>query len=764
MKQGNDFMVDLLDLDAPEAAGDVIWRACRPTGARVVDGDAWFTVPFQAQKRGLLVEVDPQVPRKEVQLRVRAYGDQIVRLSIAFDGELPGENSPMLELHPSLAVEPLSVRETVAGWEVTDRAGEVRFRVNTTPPQTVHWSDLLPPPEETLDAIAFPDSGTSVPLMAYDQFFPRKHESMALAYVEREGAPHRAVYSLYAAPGEAFAGTGERFAKMSLAGRTLVLENVDSLGVNSRRAYKNIPFYVSSRPYGLFLHTSAHVRLSLADISTRAAQGLVEEPVLDLFVIGGGSSTGSGRGSIERVLYNYRRLTGFPQDVPMWSYGTWMSRMTYFSADEVRTVARKLREGGFPCDVLHLDTGWFAKDWICEWEFSQERFPDPEGFMREMREQGYRITLWQTPEIGEGNKLLEMARRKRYLAPPRPGREIAGRDTAMQDISGQIDFTNPEAVAWYQGMLERMLRMGASAIKTDFGENVDPDGDYYGMPAEKLHNLYPLLYQRAAYEVTRRTTGEGLVWARSGWAGCQRYPVHWGGDAACSWDGLAGSIRGGLHLGLSGFGFWSHDVPGFHGVPDFMNSRPADDLYVRWTQVGVFTSHLRYHGACPREPYEYPAVADIVRQWLRLRYALIPYLVEQGRKATETGLPMLRALVFHHADDPTCWHIDDQYYLGDAFLVAPIMNSEGVRDVYLPEGEWVDLWTGERFAGSRWLKGVRVPLERMPVYFKYGAQIAAYPHLVQSTDGMDLAKSVTLVIDDGYRGFSGSILGSIVGL
>jgi alpha-D-xyloside xylohydrolase len=284
------------------------------------------------------------------------------------------------------------------------------------------------------------------------------------------------------------------------------------------------------------------------------------------------------------------------------------------------------------------------------------------------------------------------------------------------------------------------------------------------MPAEKLHNLYPLLYQRAAYEVTERTTGEGLIWARSSWAGCQRYPVHWGGDAACSWDGLAGSIRGGLHLGLSGFGYWSHDVPGFHGVPDFMNSWPADDLYVRWTQVGVFSSHLRYHGTCPREPYEYPAVAEIVREWLKLRYVLIPYLVEQGRTATETGLPVLRALVYHHADDPTCWHIDDQYYLGDAFLVAPIMNSEGVRDVYLPEGEWVDLWMGERLSGGGWLKGVQMPLERMPVYVRYGARVSVYPHVVQCTDEMDKNKAISLAFDEGYFDLASSTLGTVVGL
>jgi alpha-D-xyloside xylohydrolase len=628
--------------------------------------------------------------------------------------------------------------------------------VDTSEPEIHFWSEQLPPPDETFSATIYPDSDTAVPLSAYDQFSPFKQESMAVAFIERDGIPYRSLYSFYAEAQEKFAGTGERFSKLDLSGQTVTLENTDALGVNSRRAYKSIPFYVSSRPYGLFLHTSCHVRLSLADISTRAAQGLIEEPVLDLFVIGGGS--------VERVLYNYRRVTGFPTSLPLWSYGTWMSRMTYFSADEAREVGRKLREGDFPCDVIHLDTGWFAKDWVCEWEFSKERFPDPAGFIKEMREDGYRITLWQTPNIGEGNKLLEKAVERRYLAPRKGQDDLPDSSFDAHDIQGQIDFSNPEAVAWYQGLLAGLLTMGVAAIKTDFGEKVDPEADYFGMPANKLHNLYALLYQKAAFEITEQITGDGIVWARAGWAGCQRYPLHWGGDAACSWDGLAGSIRGGLHLGLSGFAFWSHDVPGFHGVPNFMNSWPSDTLYVRWTQAGVFTSHIRYHGTSPREPYEYPAVADAVRKWWKLRYALIPYLLEQDKVVVETGLPVLRALVFHHGDDPTCWQIDDQYYFGDSFLVAPVMNESGVRDIYLPEGEWIDFWSGEQLAGERWLKQEAIPMERMPLYVKAGARIPVYPHAVQSTNDMDLSKGATLFFDEDYDGLAGSVLGTLTGL
>jgi alpha-D-xyloside xylohydrolase len=279
-----------------------------------------------------------------------------------------------------------------------------------------------------------------------------------------------------------------------------------------------------------------------------------------------------------------------------------------------------------------------------------------------------------------------------------------------------------------------------------------------------LHNVYALLYQKAAYEVTQRSTGEGLIWARAAWVGSQRYPVHWGGDTGCTWDGMAGTLRGGLHIGLTGFGFWSYDVPGFHGVPNFMNSWPANDLYVRWTQMGVFASHLRYHGAQPREPYEYPEVADIVRQWWRLRYALIPYLVAQGQRVVTSGYPLLRALVLHHADDPMCWAIDDQFYCGDHLLVAPVMNAEGVRDVYLPAGEWVDVWTGERLRGPQWLRRVNSPLSRLPVYAVADSTIPVYPEVVQCTDEMDMAKVQTLTFDTTYRGLAQSLLGVVSGL
>ena len=753
MKQTNRFTGDLLDLELPEAQGDVLWRACKPAGVAIRDGTAVIALPFQAQRPGLALQPDETRPRRTYEVVVRAYGDAVVRVTAAFGGLLPGDESAMLEWHDSLRPEPLDARATGDGWDIVDTRGAVRLRIRTREEPIRHWSDLLPAPPETFDATVFPDGRVGVPFMAYDQFFPAQADSLPLAVVERDGRPHRAALSLHARHDEKFAGTGERFAGMNLAGRTLVLENTDALGVNNRRCYKNVPFYVSSRPYGLLMLTTAHVRLSLADISTRAAQALIEDPLLDLFFIGGGA--------VERVVYNYRRVAGFPRDVPLWSYGTWMSRMSYWTAEQTREVARRLREGGFPCDVIHLDTGWFDEDWVCTWRFSREKYPDPAAYLREMRRDGFRISLWQRPSIEPKNPLYPEALAKGYIAGR--GASVEASNMGQEDIA-PIDFTNPEAVAWYQGMLKSLFDLGASAIKTDFGEDIDLQAAYRGMPARLLHNVYALLYQKAAFEITEQSTGQGIIWARSAWTGSQRYPVHWGGDTGCTWDGLAGTIRGGLHFGLSGFAFWSHDVPGFHGVPNFMNSWPAPDVYLRWTQAGVFTSHFRYHGAQPREPYEYPEVADSVRKWWRLRYALIPYFAAQGRRAIATGLPVFRALIFHHEDDPLCWQIDDQFYCGDDFLVAPVMNDEGIRDVYLPAGWWVDLWTGGVLKGPQWLKGVSSPLERMPVFVRRGAAVPIYPEPAQCTDQMDLARVQNLVFDDSFPGLSRSALGALTGL
>ncbi|MBR4052903.1 MAG: alpha-xylosidase [Alistipes sp.] len=748
MKQTNYHLFDFLDFDTDLQRDEALWKAYKPTSVEAVEGDIHITVPFQKQLKAADMSADTQCEQVSHTLILRAYGEEIVRLFLSTCGQAPSDESEMLAYAPSVKKLPLTATFTEDVWQFHDANGKLRGELNLKEAVIDFWSDLQPAPQPTIDLTIYPDGHTEKPvrLSAYDHFSPPRYDALPLAYCETEGKVDRTTLSFECKHDECFAGTGERFTKMDLSGHTFYLKNQDGQGVNNRRAYKNIPFYLSSRLYGVFYHTSRYCKLSLADHSTRSVQFLNEAPVVDAYLIGGSSP--------ERILYNYRTLTGFPSLPPLWSFGIWMSRMTYFSADEVQEICDRLRREKYPCDVIHLDTGWFRTDWLCEWKFNPERFPDPVGFLKGLKEDGYRVSLWQLPYVAEGAEQITEAKENRYIAPLTKEQERAeGSNFSTLDYAGTIDFTYPKATAWYKGLLKELLDMGVVCIKTDFGENIHMDADYYAMSPEELNNLYALLYQKAAYEITKEVTGDGIVWARSAWAGCQRYPLHWGGDSASTWDGMAGSVKGGLHFGLSGFGFWSHDVPGFHSLPNFMNSPLDEKVYMRWTQFGVFTSHMRYHGSFKREPWHYPTIAPLVKRWWKLRYRLMPYILEEARRSTETGYPMVRALLMHHADDRQVWHIDDEYYFGSEFLVAPVMNSEDKRDVYLPEGRWVDFFTGERFEGGRWLKGVECPLERMPLYVKEGTEISLYPDLdPQHTDQMDLSKAEKLVIDATFNG------------
>ncbi|MBQ2167749.1 MAG: alpha-xylosidase, partial [Prevotella sp.] len=585
-----------------------------------------------------------------------------------------------------------------------------------------------------------------------DHFSPPRYDALPLGFVScgnattKEETNERATISFKCQADECFVGTGERFRKMDLSGQTFQLKNQDGQGVNNRRCYKNIPFYMSSRMYGVFYHTSDYCKLSLADHSSRSVQFMCDRATIDAFLIGGKTP--------EEILHNYRKLTGFPSMPPLWSYGIWMSRMTYFSAEEVNDICDHLRKEHYPCDVIHLDTGWFRTDWLCEWKFNPERFPYPKGFIQNLKKKGFRVSLWQLPYVAKGAEQLEEAKANQYIAPLLKEQASEGSNFSALDYAGTIDFTYEKAVEWYKKkLLKPLLDMGVTCIKTDFGENIHLDAVYHSMTPERLNNLYALLYQKAAFEITKEVTGDGIIWARAAWAGCQRFPLHWGGDSASSWDGMAGSLKGGLHFGLSGFAFWSHDVPGFHSIPDFMNSPINPQVYVRWTQFGVFTSHIRYHGTCKREPWHYPEIAPIIKRWWKLRYRLIPYIIQQSEMACQSGLPIVQALIFHHPDDRQCWHIDDEYYFGNEFLVCPVMNDKGIRDIYLPDGEWINFFTGERMEGGKWYDAVKTPLDLMPVFVHPNATIPIYPYDVDCTDDMDLSKAINLEITDNYIGY-----------
>lgn len=747
MKQTNYYLFDFMDFDSSLQKDEVLWKAYAPTCIKERDGDIVITIPYQQQKRQEDMAPDMEVPQKSYDLIIRAYDSTILRI---FTTML---HDDMLEEDDMLQMQVNRMALHLEGTNIIDVHGKKRGTINLNAPILDYWSDLLPPPQPAPFITFYPDGDETKPIeLSDDHFSPPRYDALPLGFVScgiattKEETNERATISFKCQPDECFVGTGERFRKMDLSGQTFQMKNQDGQGVNNRRCYKNIPFYMSSRMYGVFYHTSDYCKLSLADHSSRSVQFMCDRATIDTFLIGGKTP--------EEILHNYRKLTGFPSMPPLWSYGIWMSRMTYFSAEEVNDICDHLRKEHYPCDVIHLDTGWFRTDWLCEWKFNPERFPDPKGFIQNLKKKGFRVSLWQLPYVAKGAEQLEEAKANQYIAPLLKEQASEGSNFSALDYAGTIDFTYDKTVEWYKNkLLKPLLDMGVTCIKTDFGENIHLDAVYHSMTPEQLNNLYALLYQKAAFEITKEVTGDGIIWARAAWAGCQRFPLHWGGDSASSWDGMAGSLKGGLHFGLSGFAFWSHDVPGFHSIPDFMNSPINPQVYVRWTQFGVFTSHIRYHGTCKREPWHYPEIASIIKRWWKLRYRLIPYIIQQSEMACQSGLPIVQALIFHHPNDRQCWHIDDEYYFGKEFLVCPVMNDKGIRDIYLPDGEWINFFTGERMEGGKWYDAVKTPLDLMPVFVHPNATIPIYPYDVDCTDDMDLSKAINLEITDNYIGY-----------
>ena len=547
---------------------------------------------------------------------------------------------------------------------------------------------------------------------------------------------HRYAYPMGVAPGgldgrrQAFAsfdlrhdervyGFGEGYGPLDKRGTRQKLWLQEAFSNAAPASYKQAPFYLSSRGYGLFVNTSNALDFRVGELDHTALSVKIEDAeFLDMYFIYGPTP--------KEILPRYTGITGRPAVPPKWTFGLWMSRITYSRQEEVEVVARKLRGHSVPCDVLHLDTGWFEKESVCDLKFSEERFPDPAGMMRKLREQGFRVSLWQWPNMVLDSDMFDEGREGGYLAKRANGKPYLA--TGYDNDAGFIDYSNPEAVEWVKEKFRDLFGMGVAAIKTDFGEGAPPDAFYHGVPGEAVHNLYPLLYNRAVSEVTEEFAGEGrgAVWSRSAWAGSQRYPIHWSGDGVARFEDLACVLRSALSFGLTGFPFYSHDIGGFVGVP-------SPELYVRWAQLGFFSSHARLHGAPPREPWQFGEEAErIFRFYDELRYRLMPYVWSEAVECGRTSLPMLRPLFLDFGDDPNTRHIEDQYLFGRNLLVAPVLDEENRRTLYLPRGHWVDYWTKEVLEGGRWLE-VDAPLDTLPLYVRAGAIVPHGP-VVQYVD------------------------------
>ena len=493
---------------------------------------------------------------------------------------------------------------------------------------------------------------------------------------------------------ECIYGLGERYTPFVKNGQVVEMWNEDG-GTASEITYKNIPFYITNKGYGVLLDNEGDAAYEIASEKVERLQFSVEGERLDYYVINGSTPKGT--------ISKYTELTGKPALPPAWSFGLWLTTSFTTNYDEGTTSGfiQGMADRDIPLHVFHFDCYWMeAYEW-CNFTWDPKTFPDPAGMLKRYHDRGLKICVWINPYIGQKSPLFQEGMEHGYLIRKTNG-DVWQTDM-WQAGMGLVDFTNPDAAAWYQGKLKTLLDMGVDCFKTDFGERVPvKDIAYYdGSDPVKMHNYYTYLYNQAVFQLLERErgTGDAVLFARSATVGGQQFPAHWGGDCSATYPSMAETIRSGLSLACAGFGFWSHDISGFE------NTAPAD-IYKRWCQFGLLSSHSRLHGSSSyRVPWLFDDEAcDVLRKFVKLKCALMPYLYRQAVKAHEEGIPMMRPMFVEFPEDRACEPLDKQYMLGDSLLVAPVFKESGEVEYYLPEGVWVNLLTGTTVKGGRWQK------------------------------------------------------------
>jgi alpha-D-xyloside xylohydrolase len=512
---------------------------------------------------------------------------------------------------------------------------------------------------------------------------------------------------------EDFYGFGEQFMELNKRGFVNEIWNVDPASTMTYRSYKNVPFFMSTKGYGIVLNQATKSFFDMGSKSSATYNIKVHGDVLDYYVMNGSE--------MKDVLRTYFSLTGTPALPPKWSFGLWLSTIsTYVTDQALIDIAHETREKQVPADVLHIDPVWMGmKSLVCNFEWG-DNFSEYKRMVQEMRSLGFKLSLWIAPYIPQDCRMYEEGIQAGYFVKDALGHVIVN-EGPMNFWSAPfvyVDFTNPAAEHWFKQEIKRVIHEGGDVIKVDLGELGPEEAVYHnGMRGIEGHNFYTLEYSRVVFEATHEIKGdETLIWCRSGFIGSQKYPVHWAGDVRCDYPNMAGQLRAVLNAGMSGFVFFSHDIGGFVG-------EPTPDLYTRWYQFGMFTSHARCHGGADHEPWQFgDEVFRICKQYTELRYRLLPYIYSSAVESVKKGEPMLKALVLQYPDDLNVRNLDTQYLFGEDMLVAPVFVKEGMRKLYLPQGKWIDFWSKKVYTGEQWIE-MYCTLDVMPLFVRHGSVI-----------------------------------------
>ena len=572
---------------------------------------------------------------------------------------------------------------------------------------------------------------------------------------------------------EHYMGFGERFDSIDQRGKEIDLWVED--GALAGLTYIPIPFYTSTAGYGIHIDTDYRciVRAATRDdpsvVSIRHAA-----PFLNMTLLTGETP--------KEILTQYTAIAGRPEVPPDWVFGPWKSR-DWQTADQngiMEDIEQQLVLD-LPATVKIVDARW--ENAYHTFEFDPQKFPDPHQMIKDIHQHGGRLVLWVSPWMAvdnenDPNDYFYDSVKQGYLVKNAAGEVYISQMGLNPMLIGScIDFTNPEAVAWWQEKIHSLAKMGVSGFNTDFGEQIPEDAVFYdGRTGREMHNVYPRLYNQLTFEAMQ-VDQPGMLLARAGWHGCQGLSSIWAGDQTSDFSlftGMRSAMIAGVTAGLSGFPYWSCDIGGYFGTP-------SDEVYMRWVQLGAFSPIMMVHGAGMREPWNFSEqTLSVYRRYAQLHTDLFPYIHAYAWHASRTGIPIMRAMALEFPDDPGIWDelTEYQYSFGGELLVAPVYYGfSRTRPVYLPEGLWCDYWSGDLQKGGH-VVNCRAMVDQIPIFVKAGAIIpyldpspqtlipTSLPGVTQASDDLrvdiypgadgkfELSDSTLFIWEDSSREFS----------